>query len=169
MLLRTDCRVAGVDFGGFDTHNGQLPQHESLMQVLGWGLNSVYQDTVNVANNEVLILVVTEFGRTNAVNNSDGTDHGVGALCMAIGVNVRPGVYNCAANPNSFGEAWTTLGHNMTGIYENAVPTKTHFQTMIAEVCQRHFGLTAPQTDIVVPGFSGHAPTGIYRQLGFLL
>ena len=168
MLKNTDCRIACVDLGGFDTHQNQLPVHKQLLKILALGLDSIYQDMLNVPNIDFLSLTMSEFGRTNRVNGSNGTDHGVGGAMIATGSLVKPGVYNCARLPSlQFGAAWTPLGANNPSPYEDAVVVQTHFQTVLAELSQDWFGLSVPDTDIVVPGFSGQ--TGrLYRFLDFV-
>ena len=169
LLRQTACRVVGVDMGGFDTHGGQIATQQALFEVLGLGLESMYVDSINDPTMDLLILVVTEFGRTNRVNGSSGTDHGVGTAYIAIGPGVNAGVYNCAATASTqFGAAWVPLTNANAAPYENAVPTATHVQTVIAEICRKHFLLSPADTDIVVPGFS--AKTGpAYQMLNFLV
>lgn len=168
ILSQTDARVTGVDFGGFDTHQTQLPLQALLLEILALGLESTWTSAINNGGSDLLVLVMTEFGRTNRVNGSSGTDHGVGTAFFAIAPGVNPGVYNCAATGSpQFGAPWTPLGNANPSPYEDAVPTQTHFQTVLAEVCERHFNLNSTQVDAIIPGFS--ANTGrLYRRLGFL-
>ncbi len=78
---------------GWDTHVGQgsvagrLAQNlDGLgqgLQALAAGLGPAWQQTVVVA--------VTEFGRTVAVNGSGGTDHGTASVVLVMGGAVRGG------------------------------------------------------------------------------
>ncbi|MBX3463757.1 MAG: DUF1501 domain-containing protein [Planctomycetes bacterium] len=169
LLRRTTTNVVGVDLGGFDTHQNQLLPHERLLHVLGFGLASVHADAHEYSWSDLGILVVTEFGRTSYENGSAGTDHGVGTVCMFLRKGANGGVYNCAAVPSQqFGAAWRALTAPPTApIYADAVQPQTHFQTVLAEVCERHFLMAPASVDIVVPGIL--ARTGrLYRRLGFL-
>lgn len=86
-------RVATIDFGGWDTHANQagefspltrnLRQLDRAAAVLKSALGPVWKDTA--------VLVVTEFGRTVAMNGSRGTDHGTGAAAFVLGGAVRGG------------------------------------------------------------------------------
>jgi uncharacterized protein (DUF1501 family) len=86
-------RVAAIDFGGWDTHANQagdlgplarnLRQLDRAMVQLKAALGPAWKHTA--------VLVVTEFGRTVAVNGSRGTDHGTAAAAFALGGAVRGG------------------------------------------------------------------------------
>ncbi len=83
-------RVAVLESGGWDTHANQpgalgnrLAALDELLLALRGGLGRHWQDTV--------VLVVTEFGRTVAMNGTRGTDHGVGGVALVLGGAVRGG------------------------------------------------------------------------------
>lgn len=83
-------RVAMVETGGWDTHfnqrgriAGQLKQLDALITAFRDGLGANWDRT--------LVLVATEFGRTVAVNGTQGTDHGTGSMAMLLGGAVRGG------------------------------------------------------------------------------
>ncbi len=86
-------RVATIDFGGWDTHANQagdlgplarnLRQLDRAMVQLKTALGPAWRHSA--------VLVVTEFGRTVAVNGSRGTDHGTAAAAFALGGAVRGG------------------------------------------------------------------------------
>lgn len=169
LLQRTSTNVVGVDLGAFDTHQSQLPAHTRVLHMLGFGLGSLQADMVNNGLDDILVLVISEFGRTAFENASAGTDHGVGGVSMVMGTHVNPGVYNCArVATTAFGAAWRALtAPPLFPEYADAVQPQTHFQSVIAEICERHFGMSTPDVDIVIPGISGQ--TGrLYRRLGFL-
>ena len=77
-------RVLMIETGGWDTHFGQskrLAQQlrglDGLLGALKDGLGPVWADTA--------VLVATEFGRTAAVNGSQGTDHGTASAALLLG------------------------------------------------------------------------------------
>jgi uncharacterized protein (DUF1501 family) len=86
-------RIASLEMNGWDTHVGQgstagrLAQNlEGLadgLQALAAALGPAWRDTVVVA--------VTEFGRTVAVNGTGGTDHGTASVALVMGGAVRGG------------------------------------------------------------------------------
>jgi uncharacterized protein (DUF1501 family) len=88
-------RVATVDFGGWDTHEGQansdgngyLPDR---LGQLSEGLFALTADLVDYLG-RLTIVVMSEFGRRLGRNASNGTDHGHGNVMMVIGGNVNGG------------------------------------------------------------------------------
>ena len=77
-------RVLMVETGGWDTHFGQprrLAQQlrglDALLGTLREGLGPVWADT--------MVLVATEFGRTAAINGTQGTDHGTASAALLLG------------------------------------------------------------------------------------
>jgi uncharacterized protein (DUF1501 family) len=86
-------RVAAIDIGGWDTHANQGAGQGNLatrlrgldagVQTLKTELGPVWKDTT--------VLIVTEFGRTVAVNGTRGTDHGTGGVAFLAGGAVNGG------------------------------------------------------------------------------
>jgi uncharacterized protein (DUF1501 family) len=86
-------RIAVVDVGGWDTHANQGADQGALalrlrgldtgMQTLKTELGDVWRHTS--------VLVVTEFGRTVAVNGTHGTDHGTAGCALLAGGAVNGG------------------------------------------------------------------------------
>lgn len=77
-------RIAMIETAGWDTHDAQKQrltnQLRGLDQLIGAlrdGLGDVWSNTT--------VLVATEFGRTAAVNGTDGTDHGTASAAMLAG------------------------------------------------------------------------------------
>ena len=96
-LARADLGVAAawVDAEGWDTHVRQ-GNHEGQLarraRELGTGLAALWE-ALPERRDDLLVLVVTEFGRTVRPNGSGGTDHGRAGVALAIGGRVRPGVH----------------------------------------------------------------------------
>ncbi len=87
-------RVYFVRQGGYDTHSGQRSRHDSLMAELSGAIAAFHRDLTNQGNaNRVLIGTFSEFGRTVAENNSQGTDHGSAGPVFLIGNGVKAGVH----------------------------------------------------------------------------
>ena len=90
-------RVFWVQTGGYDTHAAQSGTYGTLMTTLNDGLLAFYQDLNNHGLlNDTLILQFSEFGRRIIENGSGGTDHGAASVMMAIGGQVRGGIYGTA-------------------------------------------------------------------------
>jgi uncharacterized protein (DUF1501 family) len=94
-LMRSDGgpQVAVFDATGWDTHANQggakgtlatrLSGLDQALATLSKELGSLWRQTA--------VLVVTEFGRTAAINGTRGTDHGTGGCAFLVGGAVRGG------------------------------------------------------------------------------
>jgi len=86
-------RIAVLQIGGWDTHanqgaaDGYLAGHlralDEGMQMLKDGLKEAWKKTA--------VIIVSEFGRTAAVNGTRGTDHGTGSAAFVLGGAVKGG------------------------------------------------------------------------------
>ncbi|MCB1624677.1 MAG: DUF1501 domain-containing protein [Pseudomonadales bacterium] len=93
LVRREGPRVAVLETRGWDTHanqgadSGQLAQRlrvlDAALREFRFALQEVWEHTA--------VLLVTEFGRTVAVNGTRGTDHGTGAAAFLAGGAVRGG------------------------------------------------------------------------------
>jgi uncharacterized protein (DUF1501 family) len=104
MVSGIGTRVFFVQTGGFDTHAGQNTNqangaYTGLMATLNDGLFAFYNDlTRQGLFGDTMVLQFSEFGRRITENGSAGTDHGAASVMMAMGGNVRGGIYGTAPN-----------------------------------------------------------------------
>ena len=85
--------VAVIEAGGGDTHANQGGAKGALAQRLT-GLDKALRtlaDELGPLWPQTAVLVVTEFGRTAAMNGTRGTDHGTGGCAFLAGGAVRGG------------------------------------------------------------------------------
>ena len=80
------------------------------------------------------MLQFSEFGRRINENASAGTDHGAASVMMAMGGNVRGGIYGTAANLAPFPDN-PTLENN-----GNDVRYETDFRSVYARVIDNWLG-----------------------------
>jgi uncharacterized protein (DUF1501 family) len=86
-------RVAVLDGTGWDTHANEGVDKGVLalrLRLLDNALRTL-KTSLGPAWKKTAVLIVTEFGRTAAVNGTRGTDHGTGAAAFVIGGAVRGG------------------------------------------------------------------------------
>lgn len=86
-------RVAVIEVSGWDTHANQGAEQGQLanrLRSLDQGLDGL-RTSLGSAWKDTAILVVTEFGRTVAVNGTRGTDHGTGTCAFLVGGAVAGG------------------------------------------------------------------------------
>ena len=87
-------RVFYTQQGGYDTHANQLPTQPGLFRDLSRAVNDFFADLAeHDADDNVVMLIFTEFGRRIADNGS-GTDHGSGGGAYIVGKPVAGGLYS---------------------------------------------------------------------------
>jgi uncharacterized protein (DUF1501 family) len=133
-------RVATVDFGGWDTHVDQAGQINNQIRLLSSGVMAFWRD-LGKLQEQVSVVVMSEFGRRLKSNSSGGTDHGHGNLMMALGADVKGG--------NMFGK-WPGLGHDALDQGADLAIT-TDYRTVLAEIMAGHMGFH--DSKILFPGF----------------
>ncbi len=93
-----ELQLATVDIGGWDTHSsqggGELDGRMSQrLAEFADGIAALYTDLGSLMG-QVVILTMTEFGRTAKQNGSLGTDHGVASCWFAVGGGLGGGIYD---------------------------------------------------------------------------
>ncbi len=86
-------RVAALDMYGWDTHVNQGAENGRLYENLAGlaaGLDAMAQ-ALGDAWKKTAIIAVTEFGRTVAINGTNGTDHGTASVMFVMGGAVKGG------------------------------------------------------------------------------
>ena len=136
--------VAFADIGGWDTHSNQGNARGQLAQRLtefGAGISALVAD-LGALMDDVVILTMSEFGRTARENGTRGTDHGHGNAMFVIGNGVRGG--------KVFGQ-WPGL--KTSDLYEGRdLAVTTDFRDVFGEIVHRHLGNSNLQG--VFPGYA---------------
>jgi uncharacterized protein (DUF1501 family) len=147
--------TAWLDVGGWDTHrqqgrseHGELPRQ---LERLGRALAAFRADLGPIFE-RVVVVVMSEFGRTARENGTGGTDHGHGNVMLVLGGKVRGG--------SVLGEL---PGLAPDQLYEGRdVPVTTDFRDVLGEICERH--LRMPDASSLFPGYALNQQ----RRLGIL-
>ncbi|WP_051243196.1 DUF1501 domain-containing protein [Azohydromonas australica] len=89
-LIRMDVglRVACVDLGGWDTHEGQPARLAPLVRQWARNLRALFDD-LQAGGRPATVLVMSEFGRRLRANGSSGTDHGHGNVLWSLDTRGR--------------------------------------------------------------------------------
>ncbi|HTJ64307.1 MAG TPA: DUF1501 domain-containing protein [Alphaproteobacteria bacterium] len=97
---------------GFDTHSGQNNDHPQLLQDVSQSLTQFYAylKQKKVSKN-VLIVTISDFGRTPGANLSLGTDHGAASVAFVIGDMVKGGAYGTYPSLTNFDDNGNLLVH----------------------------------------------------------
>jgi len=87
-------KIFYVSIGSFDTHVGQRGRQDALLQQFADGIKAFYDDlAAHQADDRVLTMSFSEFGRRVEENANRGTDHGTAAPMFLIGGGVKGGIY----------------------------------------------------------------------------
>jgi uncharacterized protein (DUF1501 family) len=91
-VIRMDLgiRAFTVEMGGWDTHENQPPRLANLVGQLSRALGAFHADLHDRLNNIVLV-VMSEFGRRLRSNKSNGTDHGHAGVMMVSARQIAGG------------------------------------------------------------------------------
>jgi uncharacterized protein (DUF1501 family) len=91
-LIKADAgvEVAFADIGGWDHHVNEPGQMRNVLAELGNSLAAFYQD-LGDRMEDVVVVTMSEFGRTSKENGSRGTDHGHANVMFVMGGPVEGG------------------------------------------------------------------------------
>lgn len=151
MKKENGARIASIDIGGWDTHQNQGTDKGRLAQVLGILAEGIdgFRTGMGEEWNNTAVLVITEFGRTVAVNGTNGTDHGTGSAAFLVGGSVKGG--------RVVGE-WPTLAAK--NLYEERdLYPANDLRSLIKAVLEDHMGMESGVTEeIIFPDSRNAAP-----------
>ena len=149
-LIKADVglEVAFTDIGGWDTHvnegnsRGQLA---NLLQQFSSAIAALYQD-LGQRMDDVVILTMSEFGRTVKENGNRGTDHGHANAMFVLGNSVVGGKVH---------GRWPGLKPDQLNEGRDLALT-TDFRDVFAEIAARHLG--AQNLKSLFPGYHPTLP-----------
>src|SRR2546426_6884313 len=137
--------VAFTDIGGWDTHvneGNQQGQLSNLLRQFSQAIAALYTD-LGPRMDDVVILTMSEFGRTVKENGNRGTDHGHANAMFIVGNSVRGG--------KVYGD-WPGLKSEQ--LYEGRdLALTTDFRDVFGEIAYKHLGAT--NLKAVFPGYTG--------------
>ena len=151
-LIKADAgvEVAFAEIGGWDHHGNE---NQQLNQVLNQFSNGIFQFTQEMGDRmeDVVLVTMSEFGRTAAENGDAGTDHGHGSLMMVMGGPVQGGkVYG----------KWPGLEKEQ--LFEGRdLAVTTDYRSVLSELVRGHLG----QKNLggVFPDFTPGEPLGLLK------
>ena len=150
-LIKADAGVeaAFVDIGGWDHHVNEAPQLTNLLREFGASLAAFARD-MGDRMEDIVLVTMSEFGRTAREDGNAGTDHGHGNVMMALGGPVRGGkVYG----------RWPGLEPEQ--LYEaRDLAVTTDFRDVLGELVSRHLARDVTQ---VFPGYKSGAPLDMIK------
>lgn len=153
-LIKADLgvEIAFVDVGGWDTHVNQGADQGQLaarLDELGGALTAFTTD-LGTRMRDVVLITMSEFGRTVKENGTGGTDHGHGTAMMILGGDVQGGkVYG----------RWPGLAPEQR-YQQRDLAVTTDFRSVFCEVLRGHLG--AVDMSQIFPGFDNPAKVGMF-------
>jgi hypothetical protein len=177
VLNHTDAIISGTEFGGFDTHSNQATNvtdgaHPGLNKGIGWAMYALRKyftlygkggsqalPDAKVGWNDVVVITLSEFGRTTIQNADIGTDHAEANVMFVAGGGVRgynktpgaSGVFGCSPGDSV---PWLT-GNNgsMFGIDSRYLKRMYDFRSVLGEIIRKHLGASDGQLGRIIPGY----------------
>lgn len=149
-------RVATIDLGGWDTHNGQGNgsggYFAGLLETMAVGLHAFYADLDGAGaenfTRRLTVVVQSEFGRRMRENADDGTDHGHGNVMFVLSGNATGGIHG----------SWPGLSSEQ--LFDNAdLAVTTDYRQILSEILIRRLGNN--NLGVVFPGYGGYRPLGV--------
>jgi uncharacterized protein (DUF1501 family) len=141
--------VAAIDWEGrWDTHDSlfgasvtdQAAGNARAQKDGADNLLTFWRDLGPLQNN-VVVMIGTEFGREVYENGTKGADHGVGGAWMAFGGPTKGGIY---------GALPVLADTNLTN--GRFVPAVVNYKDLLADVMVRHLGVSQSMLPTLFPG-----------------
>ncbi len=151
-LIKSDAGVeaAFAEVDGWDHHQNENNQLPNLLNQFSNAIAAFCQD-LGDRMEDVVIVTMSEFGRTAEENGTGGTDHGHGSLMMVLGGKVAGG--------KIYGE-WPGLEKEQ--LFEGRdLAVTTDFRTVLSELVRGHLGRN--DLSAVFPGFKPGPLLGLLR------
>jgi uncharacterized protein (DUF1501 family) len=141
-------RIYVVNIGGFDTHSVQvtasdttLGAHATLLGKLSVGITA-FEDDLRLmgAQDRVLGMTFSEFGRRIVSNASLGTDHGTAEPVIIFGTKVNAGIMG------------TSPVLPVTPTVNDNIPLQFDFRSVYASVLKDWFGASPTELQVAITG-----------------
>jgi uncharacterized protein (DUF1501 family) len=140
-------RLAALEIGGWDTHDGQVGRLNGVLKQLDEGLAGL-KTGLGEAWKQTAVLLMTEFGRTVRVNGTKGTDHGTGTVAFVLGGGVAGGRVQAD---------WPGLGQGK--LFENRdLQPSADLRSVAKGLLAQHLGLDDAAQDFIFPGSRSASP-----------
>ncbi len=153
-LIKADLglEIAFADVGGWDTHVNQGAAEGQLALRLADFADAIaaFHRDLGPRMDDVVIVTLSEFGRTIKENGTGGTDHGHGTAMFVIGGDVRGGMVH---------GRWAGLAPDQRHEGRDLAVT-TDFRTLLGEALTAHLGPV--DLGSVFPGYTSGPGLGLF-------
>jgi len=152
-LIKADAGVeaAFAEIGGWDHHQSEPGQMFNVLRQFGTALGAFCAD-MGDRMEDIVLVTMSEFGRTARENGNNGTDHGHGDVMFVLGGGVQGG--------RIYGQ-WPGLEEEQ--LYENRdLAVTTDFRAVLSELVSGQLGTTDMAE--VFPGYRAGKPLGLLKR-----
>jgi uncharacterized protein (DUF1501 family) len=148
-LIKSDAgvEVAFADIGGWDHHSNENGQLNNVLREFGTSLAAFVRD-MGDRMQDIVLVTMSEFGRTVRENGNTGTDHGHGNVMFVIGGPIR--------GRTIYGR-WPGLQPEQL-FEQRDLAVTTDFRDVLGELVRDHLG---GNVDQVFPGYIAGEPLGL--------
>jgi uncharacterized protein (DUF1501 family) len=165
ILNKTDAIVAGTEMGGFDTHSAQgtlTGGHPNLQRRIAWAMYGLRKYFLNYGDkatwDNLVIVTLSEFGRTTVENSDRGTDHAEAGVMFVAGGAVKgynkgntSGVFGC--HPSDSVPWVTGQTGSMFGASSRYLKRAYDYRSILGKLIRDHLGATQNQLNRIIPGY----------------
>jgi uncharacterized protein (DUF1501 family) len=171
VLNKTDAIVAGTQIDGWDTHSNQggvTGSHANLLRRVGWSIYALRKYFKGYGDqcrwDDLVVVTLSEFGRTTRENDDAGTDHAEGGVMYvagggvkglqtdALGSVTRSGIHNCG--PSDLIPWQTGLNGTMFKGSSAYLQRAADFRSVMGKLIRDHLGAGQEQLDRIIPGYA---------------
>lgn len=146
-LIKSDLgvEIAFAESAGWDTHVGEVNRFAAQASDLSKSIAAFWSD-LQTYQDELVVMTMTEFGRTVKQNGSGGTDHGRGSCFFVLGNKVDGGKVH-GSIPASLEPDALEDGRDL--------PVTTDFRSVFSEVAGKQFSIAAANDRSIFPNWTG--------------
>jgi uncharacterized protein (DUF1501 family) len=143
-LMREQFNLGFVAVGGWDTHvnqGGATGYLADRLAELGRGLAGFAEEIGPAVWHDMVVVVISEFGRTFRENGDKGTDHGHGSVYWVIGGGVKGGRM-----------AGEQIRVEPANLFQNRdYPVLTDYRVLLGGLLRTMYGLDPAQLEKIFP------------------
>jgi uncharacterized protein (DUF1501 family) len=185
ILNHTDAIITGTEIGGWDTHTVQvtagsphLGSHATLLRRVAWAYYSLWKyfkiygkggsnpaPGATTSWDDVVVVAMSEFGRTSAENGTTGTDHAEASVMYVAGGGIKGGTFGCDLrnSPVLGGPNWVTGDGTKNGSLFSITSSVGYikrtidYRSVLGEIIRKHFGATQAQLNRIIPAYASES------------
>lgn len=139
------------------------PDSRIVQKRIGWAIYALRKYFQNYSDkcawDNLVVVTLSEFGRTTVQNSNSGTDHAEAGVMFVAGGGVKGGVMGCSPNdsvpwvvgpPNQGG----SVDGSMFGVADRYLKRCVDYRSVLGKLIRDHLGATQGQLNRIIPGYT---------------